>query len=107
MGPIRRRRKKFWIKLHNEELHDLYCSPNIMQLIKSRWVITVIVGKVSGTGNSGKAYRFLVGKPKGMKALGRPRYGKKKSNSPRIAMKAYRESRGIAPLILYFTTRWW
>jgi hypothetical protein len=25
-----------WIKLHNEELNDLYCSPNIVRVIKSR-----------------------------------------------------------------------
>jgi hypothetical protein len=25
-----------WIKLHNEELNDLYCSPNIIRVIKSR-----------------------------------------------------------------------
>ena len=30
-----------WTKLHNEELNDLYCSPNIVQVIKlrrMRWV---------------------------------------------------------------------
>jgi hypothetical protein len=45
--------------------------------MKSRWVIMVIMGKVSGTGNNGNAYRFLVGKTKGMKTLRRPRHGKK------------------------------
>ena len=35
----------------------------------------VIMGKVSGTGNNSYAYRFLVGKRKGMKALGMPKYG--------------------------------
>jgi len=45
----------------------------------------VIMGKIPGTGNNSNAYRFLVGKPKGMKALGRSRYEKKKrSNFPRI-----------------------
>jgi hypothetical protein len=43
---IRVLRKKFgpkkdegtgkWRKLHNEELNDLYCSPNIVRVIKSR-----------------------------------------------------------------------
>jgi len=36
------------------------------------------MGKVLGTANNGNAYRFLVGKPKGMQALGRPWYGFKK-----------------------------
>jgi hypothetical protein len=25
-----------WRELHNEELHDLYCSPNIIRIMKSR-----------------------------------------------------------------------
>ena len=68
----------------------------------------VIMGKVSGTRNNGNAYRFVVGKPKGMKALGMPKYGIKKKVTVLVyAMKAYREGRGTAPLILNFSTMWW
>jgi hypothetical protein len=60
-----------WSKLHNEELHDLYCSPNIGRVIKSRrmrWVGHVArMGKVRGV------YRVLVGKREGKGPLGRPR----------------------------------
>jgi hypothetical protein len=35
-GPKRDRAKGDWRKLHNEELHNLYCSPNIIRMIKSR-----------------------------------------------------------------------
>jgi hypothetical protein len=40
-GPNRAEIREDWRKLKNEELHDLYCSPNIIQLIKSsmtEWV---------------------------------------------------------------------
>ena len=39
-GPRRDELTGKWRKLHNEEFHDLYCSPNIVQVIKSgrvRW----------------------------------------------------------------------
>jgi ribosomal protein L10 len=62
LGAQEEEERKFWRKLHNEELHDLYSSPNIIQL-KSRWVIKVKMWKVSGTENNGNAYRFLVEKP--------------------------------------------
>jgi hypothetical protein len=35
-GPTRDEETGEWIKLHNEELNDLYCSPNIIRVIKSR-----------------------------------------------------------------------
>jgi hypothetical protein len=52
-----------WRKLHNEELHDLYSSPRILRMIKSRrlrWV-----GHVARMGEKRNAYRLLVGKPEG------------------------------------------
>jgi hypothetical protein len=35
-GPKRDEVMGGWRKLHNEELHDLYCSPSIIRIIKSR-----------------------------------------------------------------------
>jgi hypothetical protein len=58
-------------KLHNEELRDLYSSPNIIRIIKSRrmrWA-----GYVAREGEKRNAYRLLVGKPKGKRPLGKPR----------------------------------
>jgi hypothetical protein len=59
-----------WRKLHNEELHNLYCSPSIIRIIKSRrmrWA-----GHVARMGEKRNAYRILVGKPEGNRPLGRP-----------------------------------
>jgi hypothetical protein len=58
-------------KLHNEELRDLYSSPSIIRIIKSRrmrWA-----GHVARMGKKRDAYRLLVGKPEGKRPLGRPR----------------------------------
>jgi hypothetical protein len=58
-------------KLHNEELRDLYSSPSIIRIIKSRrmrWV-----SHVARMGEKRNEYRLLVGKPEGKKPLGRPR----------------------------------
>jgi len=60
-----------WRRLHNEELNDLYSSPNIVRVIKSRrmrWV-----GNVAHMGEKRRVYRVLVGKPEGRRPLGRPR----------------------------------
>jgi hypothetical protein len=59
-----------WRKLHNEELRDLYSSPSIIRIIKSRRVRWA--GHVARMGKR-NAYRLLVGKPEGKKSLGRPR----------------------------------
>jgi hypothetical protein len=60
-----------WRKIHNEELNDLYSSPNIVRVAKSRrmrWV-----GHVSHMGEERGMHRMLVGKPEGKRPLGRPR----------------------------------
>jgi len=60
-----------WRRLHNEELSDLYSSPNIVRVIKSRrmrWG-----GHVARMGEERVVYRVLVGKPEGKRPLGRPR----------------------------------
>jgi hypothetical protein len=58
-------------KLHNEELHNLYSSPSIITIIKSRrmrWA-----GHVARMGERRNVYRLLVGRPEGKRPLGRPR----------------------------------
>ena len=60
-----------WRRLHNEELNDLYSSPNIMRVIKSR--IMRWAGHVARMGEERGVYRLLVGKPEGTRPLGRPR----------------------------------
>ena len=60
-----------WRRLHNEEVNDLYSSPNIVRVIKSRrmrWA-----GHVARMGEERGVYRVLVGKPEGKRPLGRSR----------------------------------
>ena len=71
LGPRRDEVTVEW-KLHNEELSDLYSSPNIVRVIKSRrlrWA-----GHVARMGEGRGVYRVLVGKPEGKRPLGRPRH---------------------------------
>jgi hypothetical protein len=70
-GPKRDEVTGDWRKLHNEELHNLYSSPNMIRMIKSRRMrCTRYVARMAEKRN---AYRILVGKLDGKKPLGRPR----------------------------------
>jgi hypothetical protein len=57
--------------LHNDELHDLYSSPNIVRVIKSRRIRWA--GHVARMGTGRGVYRVLVGRPEGKRPLGRSR----------------------------------
>jgi hypothetical protein len=56
-------------RLHNEELHNLYTSPNVIRVVKPRrmrWV-----GNVARMGEMRSAYSIMVGKSEGKRSLGR------------------------------------
>ena len=60
-----------WRRLHNKELNDMYSSPSIVRVIKSRrmrWA-----GHVARRGEDRGTYRFLVGEREGKRPQGRPR----------------------------------
>jgi hypothetical protein len=70
-GPRRDEVTVEWRSLHNEELNDLYSSPNIVRVVKSRrmrWA-----GHVVRMGEERGVYRVLVGKPEGKRPLVRPK----------------------------------
>ncbi|KDR13745.1 hypothetical protein L798_12144 [Zootermopsis nevadensis] len=61
----------YWRKLHNDELKNLYSSPSIVRVIKSRrmrWA-----GHVERMDGTRGVHQVLVGKPEGKRLLGRPR----------------------------------
>jgi hypothetical protein len=69
-GP-KREEDGSWRILHNDELHSLYSSPNIVRVIKSRkmrWA-----GHVARMEEGRGVYTVLVGRPEGKRTLGRPR----------------------------------
>ena len=70
MGPRGMRMGK-WRRLQNDELHSLYCSPNIVRVIKSkrlRWA-----GHVARMEEGRSAFKILIGKTRGYRPLRRPR----------------------------------
>ena len=67
-GPKRDRVTGEWRKLHNEELNDLWSSPNIVRVIKSRrmrWA-----GHVARMEEGRGVHKVLMGKPEGKRPLG-------------------------------------
>jgi hypothetical protein len=69
-GP-KREEDRSWRTLHNDELHDLYSSPNIVRVIKSRGMRWA--GHVARMGEGRGVYSVLVERPEGKRPLGRPR----------------------------------
>jgi hypothetical protein len=70
-GPKRDEVTGEWIKLHSEELHILYSSPNIIRRIKPRrmrWA-----GHMAHMGEERNVYKVLMEKPEGKRPLGRPK----------------------------------
>jgi len=59
-GPKGYKLKREWRKLHNEELNDLYSSPNINRVIRSRRV--GLAGRIARMGERSGVYRVLMGK---------------------------------------------
>ena len=70
-GPRRDEVTGEWRRLHNEELNDVYSSPNFVWVIKSRRIRWA--GYVRRMGEERGVYRVLVGKTEGRRPLGKPR----------------------------------
>jgi hypothetical protein len=70
-GPKRDEVTGEWRKLHNDELHNLYSSADIIRQVKSRQMRWA--GHVARMGEGRKLYKVWVGKPEGKRSLGRPR----------------------------------
>jgi hypothetical protein len=70
-GPKREKVAGGWRRLHNEELYNLYASPNIIRVINSRTMRWL--GHVVHVVQMRNAYKILVSKHGGMWSLGRPR----------------------------------
>jgi len=64
--------QKFKRKFRCLKVNDMYCSPNIVRVIK--WRSLRWVGNVARMGERRGVYRVLVGKPEGKRSLGRPRH---------------------------------
>jgi hypothetical protein len=72
LGTKRDEVTREWRQLHDEELNDLYCSPNIVWVIK--WRRMSWAGHVACMGEVRGLHRVLVGEPERMGPLGRPRH---------------------------------
>jgi hypothetical protein len=71
-GQKREKVVEGWRRLHNEELHNLYGSQNVIRVIISRRMR--LVGQVACMGKMKNVYSILVGKSEGKRPLVRPRH---------------------------------
>jgi hypothetical protein len=88
--------------LHNDELHSLYSSPNIVKVIKSRrmrWA-----GHVARMGEERGVYGVLVGKPEGKRPLGRP--GRRGEDNIKLDLKEIRIDGANWIRLVQNTVRW-
>jgi hypothetical protein len=95
-GPKREEVAGGWRRLHNEELHNLYVSQNIIKVIKSRrmrWA-----GHVACMGEMRNTYNILVGKREGKRSLARP--GSRRESNVRMYI------REIPPFLQYAFMAW-
>jgi hypothetical protein len=100
-GP-KREEDGSWRKLHNDELHNLYSSPNITRVIKSRrmrWT-----GHVVRMGEGRGVYRVLVRRPEGKRPLGRPRRRWEDNAKMDLREKGINEANSI--WLVQFRVRW-
>jgi hypothetical protein len=67
-GPTREDGAGGWRRLHNEELHNLSTSPNIIRVMKSR--TTKLTGHAAHNGDTRNAHKILVEKTEGNKLFG-------------------------------------
>ena len=86
-GPKRDEVTKEWRRLHNEELNDLYCSRNIIRVIKSRRMREA--GHVARLEERRGVYRVLVGKFGGKRQLGRDRHRGEDNGSSGSGMRRH------------------
>jgi len=68
-GPKREEVEGGWRRLHNEELHNFYASPDVIRVIRSRRMRCA--WHISRMGEMRNAYKISVRKPEGKKQLGR------------------------------------
>jgi hypothetical protein len=70
-GPKREKMRGNWRNLRNEELYNLYSSPNVVRMIESMRLRRT--GHVVRMGETRNAYRMFFRKPEGKRPLGKPR----------------------------------
>jgi hypothetical protein len=70
-GPKGKKTMGDWRRLRNKELHNMYASPKIIRVMKSRMMRWV--RHVARMGNMRNTFKTLVGKPEGKRPFGKPR----------------------------------